>query len=52
MAATTLCQHTWLSDRTTVLEDTFRQHRCGQPAGHGADCACRYCGRRRDAGAP
>lgn len=42
------CEQTWPSDQTTMAEDTYRQHRCGEAAGHdGKPCRCRYCKRGR-----
>lgn len=46
------CQRTWKIEQPVAVmearrsdgQESYRQHRCGELAGHGTDHVCRYCG--------
>lgn len=50
-----MCQRTWKVDEPAAVvearkdqaQTSYRQHRCGELAGHGPGCRCRYCGELR-----
>lgn len=51
---TETCERTWKVEVPAALtkssrdRDSYRQHRCGQAAGHtDGPCKCRYCGGTR-----